>query len=44
MNPHSGFEMDPDFFAVNRNIVDGLQIGHSVEESVWLRPGAAIRN
>ena len=44
MDPNSGLDVDTDTFAVDRNIVNGLQIGHSVEESVWLRRTAAVRN
>ena len=44
MNPHSGLEVNTDLFAVDRNIVDGLQIGHSVEEDVSLRIGSPVGN
>lgn len=37
VNPHSGIEVDPDAFPANRNIVDGLQVGHAVKELIWLR-------
>jgi hypothetical protein len=44
MNPHSRLEMDPNTFAVDRNIFDGLEIGHSVEEDVSLWRRSAVRN
>ena len=44
MNPHSGFEVDPDLLPMDGDVVDGLKIGHTVEEGVWLAAGSAIWN
>jgi hypothetical protein len=44
MNPYSRLEMDPDTLAVDRNVLDGLEIGHSVEEDVSLWRRSTVRN
>jgi len=42
MNPDAGFEVDADFFAVDGDVADALDVGHAVEEGVFLGSGAAI--
>ena len=44
MNPHSRLEVNTSLFAVDSNIVDGLQIRHPVEEDVALWGGAPVGN
>jgi hypothetical protein len=44
VNPNAGLDVNPDTLAVDRNVVDGLQIRHSVEENVLLCGRAAVRN
>jgi hypothetical protein len=44
MNPHSRLEVNTNLFAVDRNIVDRLQIRYSVEEDVSLRVRSPVRN
>jgi hypothetical protein len=36
--------VDPHTLAADRNIVDGLHIGHPVEERIWLLTRTTIRN
>jgi hypothetical protein len=44
MNPHSRLEVNASLFAVDSNIVDGLQIRHPVEEDVALWGGSPVGN
>jgi hypothetical protein len=36
--------MDPDFLAVDRNVLDGLEVRHSIEEDISLWRSSAVRN
>jgi hypothetical protein len=44
VDPNSGLEVDAGFLAMNRNIVDALHVGDTVEKDVALRRRAAVGN